>query len=592
MDNITDYLKTAFKYKEEGEYKKSLDFFYKALALENDSVEIISELAYIYSELCQYDRALSLYEQIIGKENVEDKIKFNYALLLSKLKENKKAKSILFDLYQKGYKQEEMLEELFPILLSEEEYELMIKIYKKESNKVTSNVVMYCAGSAYMKTGEEETAYELFEKSFQKNNIDAGYSLALILYEKKLYEECEILLNKLLKYSEDDKIFYLLGEIRYQNKKTDEAVKNYSYAIKLNPKVGIYYYKLGIAYSLNGFLSEAEQSYCSAIRMEPDNIAYKYTLAYLYYIEKKETLAQTVLEEIMIKEPLNINAISLDLIIKSGKNDVEICQRYIRELYKAEKRDDFSWYAEGVYYARIGMWERAINALIKASDTNPDSLEYKYLLLNSYYNNENYELAENLCKEILNVNGKYLPALIIKAKIEIFKNNLARAEETLNECLSLDINCHEVHYLKGNIRYKSGDYEEAAKEYKTAISIKPKEEEYYASAAKSYYSAAQYEAAYEYYKEAAEINLTRADYRFYMAKCCIKNNEKEKALTNFSIMKRLAPGNLEFIKEYALYLKSINNKRNAINVVKDLIKHSNKEQRKKLQKLIEIIKNK
>ena len=95
MDSLTDYIKKAFEYKNAGDYKNAMDFFYKALAVENNSVEIMNELASLYSLLCQYDRAISLYEQIIAKDTCPDSSKFDFALLCKKLNDNKKAKEFL-----------------------------------------------------------------------------------------------------------------------------------------------------------------------------------------------------------------------------------------------------------------------------------------------------------------------------------------------------------------------------------------------------------------------------------------------------------------------------------------------------------------
>ena len=64
-ENLTDFIKKGFDNKEIGDYKTAIDYFYKALAIDNSSVEIMGELALLYSNLCQYDRAISFYEQEI-----------------------------------------------------------------------------------------------------------------------------------------------------------------------------------------------------------------------------------------------------------------------------------------------------------------------------------------------------------------------------------------------------------------------------------------------------------------------------------------------------------------------------------------------
>ena len=122
MDSLTSYIKKAFEYKENCDYKEAIDFFYKALALDNESVEIMSELADLYAKLCQYDRAFSFYEQIISQNQSNYSAKFDYALLLKKLKEYDKALNILDELYQTTFNTEAVAEELFSIFEIKEDY--------------------------------------------------------------------------------------------------------------------------------------------------------------------------------------------------------------------------------------------------------------------------------------------------------------------------------------------------------------------------------------------------------------------------------------------------------------------------------------
>ena len=103
MENITDYIKEAFAYKNSGEYKKAIDYFYKALAIDNESSEILLELANLYTLLFQYDRAIGLYEQILEKDSLNDDAKYSYALLLNKIKQTDKAEKLFLELCNEKY---------------------------------------------------------------------------------------------------------------------------------------------------------------------------------------------------------------------------------------------------------------------------------------------------------------------------------------------------------------------------------------------------------------------------------------------------------------------------------------------------------
>lgn len=593
MESITDYLKQAFIYKNENNWEKALDYFYKALALDNDSIEIISELAHIYSKISKFDRACSLYEQILTKDSSNNKIKFDFACVYKQIKDFQKADILFSELFVSGYDLINTLQEWFPILLYFKEYEKIISIYKTSGEKLNSDIIMYYAGCAYLQNGNVEIAQNLFKESYElnENNLETAYSLAQILYNKKDYQQSEDILNKILNKSEDDRFFYLLGEIYFVRKYIDDAIKYYSFAVAINPKQAEYYYKLGIVYSLKGYFNEAEQSYCKAISLETNNITYNYTLAYMYYTNHKYELASKLTDFILSPYPENINAVSLKIILLIEKEDISSASKLVEKLISLKERDDFSWYAQELYFSKLNMWDKAVYAGNKALELNNESVEYKYELAKNYFYLENYKLSLKQCNEILEKNDKYLPAYILSAKILYNIADYQKAENLLNKAIRLDINNPDIYYLKGRIKFSISDYEEAINNFKIALSINPKEIKYYGYIAKSYYMLKDYSNAYLYYKEAADIDISSAEYRYYMAKCSEELNDKDNALTNYFLMKRLAPLNIFYLEEYANYYNKIGDKKSALDVLKSSLKKiSLKEDKDKLKKIIDKIK--
>ena len=217
MSNISQYLKTAFEYKNSGNYKEAIDYFYKALALDNDSLEIICELAFLYGKLCQYDRAVSLYEQFLQKNPDDNSVKYNYAMLCKQIKNYVKAEKILIELFEKGYDINRVAGELFEIFLKNKEYEKIISYYIRKTNVLNTSLNLYYIGLAYLKTGKRNIAEELFKKSFEldKNNIESGIIIVEMLFEQELYSEAEELILQLLKLSENDRLFYILSKLIY-----------------------------------------------------------------------------------------------------------------------------------------------------------------------------------------------------------------------------------------------------------------------------------------------------------------------------------------------------------------------------------------
>ena len=203
MGNLTEYIKIAFEYKEAGDYKSAIDYFYKALTIESDSCEIMTELAELYTFLSQDDRALSFYEQIILRNNHNNLICYKYALLLKKMKRFEEAQKVFLSLFQEEYELTDVAKELFEIYIANQQYQELINTYNLKYNKLFDTFVFYFVGLAYEKLGREQLAEEFFNKSYSisKENVKSGICIVSLLFENQKYEEAEDLAQNLLQFS-------------------------------------------------------------------------------------------------------------------------------------------------------------------------------------------------------------------------------------------------------------------------------------------------------------------------------------------------------------------------------------------------------
>ena len=593
MDDLKEYLKKAFEYKNNGDYKKSIDYFYKALTIDNESSEIMLELAYLYSKLCQYDRAVSFYEQIIAQNPNNHFAKFRFALLLKSIKEYDRSEKLLLSLYEIQYETILVAIELFNLFEIRNDFEKIILYFNKFSNKLNNSIIFYYVALAYSKIGRKDIAEEFYNKSFQidEKNILSGVNVAKFLFEKGHIEEAESLCLKLLKYKEDSEIFYILAEIFYMKSDVDEAIKYYSYAIKANSLNPVYYFKLGIVFSLKGFFKEAEESYCKAISIEPENTTYNYALAYMYYMNKKMDLSERLVDYILTIEPDNNQALSLKVLLLINRNEIVLAGKLIDDIDFQNTKDDFLYYVQAVYFAKLNVWEKAINSILEAISLNSESIEYKYQLASYSYNLGNYEKASDICQSIISQNPKYIQVYILMSRIEFKKKNYEQVKQNIGQVLLLDRNIPEAYSILAEVYFIQKDYDKSIENYKIAVSINPRVEEYYAKIAQCYYILENYKDAYVYYKEACEFDISNADYRYYMAKCSINNNDEENALSNFSLMKRLAPANIKNITEYADYVASKGKISRAVSILNSLVKElNNTEEKEKVKKYIKNLK--
>ena len=284
----------------------------------------------------------------------------------------------------------------------------------------------------------------------------------------------------------------------------------------------------------------------------------------------------------------NISAVALKVLLLINNKELALAKIYVEKISNSVSKDDFAFYVQSLYYSKLNIWDKAIEAISKAIDKNPNSIDYKYELAKNYFHSGKANEALNVCNEIIDKNNKYIQAYILKAKIALDNGEITLADELASVAMKLDINMPEIHLIKGIVSYFSQNYEKALENFKTAVSIKPDFEVSYAWVAKTYFMLEDYQDAYSYYKEAADLNMSNAEYRYYMAKCSIFLNDKENALSNFSVMKRLSPMNIDYAEEYAEYLSMTGNKKAALDVLKSTLKLvSNQDEKEKIKKIIE-----
>ncbi len=575
MNDIREYLKKAFELKAEGLYKEALDYLYKAFAIDNSSIEIMSELAFLYTKLKQYERASNFYEQILESHSNDDKTIYNYALLCKQNKDLNKAKELLIKLFNKEFELIKISETLFNILYEQNSFEEIIELYLKKANKLKSAILYYYIAQAYSKNGQESIAQEFFKKSFEadENNIESGCKIAQMLIEQEKYQEAESILKKLLKHSENDKIYFLFAEIYSVKSDVENAMKYYSMAIRLNDKNPQYFYKLGIIYSLKGFLKEAQDMFKRAVDIEHDNLLYNYTLAYSYFVNNELNYAQKIINYILVLNNEYLPALALQLIISTEQNDISSAKKTAESILNRSDKDDYTYYAISKYYLKLNLYNKAYDNIIKAVNHTPGSIEYNYEFAKCCYKLKDYKKALDTCNYINTLNNKFINSYILSAKIYYEQENYNQAQLNIKKVLNLDINMAEAYFIKGNIEQKLLKLKEAEESYKTAISISPNNHLYYASLGQLYYDSQDYKSAYLYYKEAADIDVINPEYKYFMAKCSEYNDDSENALVNYSFVKRLAPYNENYLSEYIKYLCKLGKKKQALKIIKSSSKY-------------------
>ena len=279
---IKDILKEAFILKEKGYYKYAIESFYKALELDNNSVELLLDIADCYYLMNDYERAVGYIEQILEKNPTH----IESLKLLKKIFIDKKAWNEAEQTTKNIYcisKNLDDLAEIFRFLNKQKRYSEIFEYNTEEY----SDKLYYEMAYAKYKILEFEDAENYINKAIELNAKDDYYLLkGKILFKQNKEDDCIPLLEKLNDGSDNPELLNFLGLIAQYQGEYKKAVNCFLKAIKILPKNHEYYYNCASTYFKMSEKTYAKKYYNLAISLAPDNQNYHFALANLYYSER------------------------------------------------------------------------------------------------------------------------------------------------------------------------------------------------------------------------------------------------------------------------------------------------------------------
>lgn len=589
------FLKQAFQFQEEKHYKQAIEALYKALCIEGDNIEILSQIAQLYYLMNNFDRAIEYAEKIleINPEHTE-----TLKILIHINKINKK--------YAKALTYAELLYKISPdiknfityleLLADCNQHNTIIDEIDKSRLKYSdrnSEEILLIEGYSRLKLNQIFKAIGIFQDIIKlyPQNTDAKFYLGIIYYQKHQDSEAEKLFNEILDTIQCDKTYNYLGLLKLDQQKIADAINYFQFAIKIEQNIAYYHYNLGTAYSLNGWLTEAEESFKRAIRLEPENIVYNYSLSYLYYERKNYSKAQESIENVLSLKPNYTDAIILKSMINAYNGNIITAKNELLKLAETVKDNDLLFYAIAKIYKEFPLYKEAIENLQNALNIKPKSLEYLSELADCYCETGEYNIAQDIVTKVLYLNKHFIFAHLLQAKINIKQKKYNEAEKNVNNAIKLDNSCAEAYKYQAEIFAAQGLKNSSIENAKTAISLNPHEHTYYAFLAKLYYDAEEYENAFLYYKEASMLNKLNTDYLYKAAKSADKANDFVNATNYYSYALRQEPNSNLIIYEYADCLKRNGKTKQALTLLKNKLETIESENISKIlqQKYDEII---
>ena len=279
---IKELLQEGFILKSKGKYKHAIEFFYKALEIDDTSSELMLEIAECYYFMGDIERALNYIEQSLQKNPAHiGSLKLLKQIFMGN-KAWKDAEQTAKNIYYVSGNPND-LAEIFSLLNKQGKFQELFEYQISENNAA----ILYELAYAKFLLNDFEAAEKYINRS-----LDAEYSKKSILLKGKILfkmnrlDECIELLKTVKIDEEDAEMLNFAGLVEQYKCNYSESINYLLKAVRLQPQNDLYNYDCASTYFKMGNIQQAKKYYNLAITINPENKNYHFALANLYYSEK------------------------------------------------------------------------------------------------------------------------------------------------------------------------------------------------------------------------------------------------------------------------------------------------------------------
>lgn len=541
------YIKQSFELKNQKLYKEAIEVLYKVLdddVEEQTLIEVISQIGDLHFLLKNYDRAIEQYEHVLEMDKNHEHSKNRLFEIYFMLKDYIKAEQISKEACIDSKNPYDYFK-YFTILLKLKKIDKIIEQYNKLDENIKNNPEVMYIISLIKYEEREEYLKKIID--IAPNFTDAQFDLAIIYYNNQEYDKAKALLDKVLSVKKDAASYYYKALIQIKEKEYFLAIDNLHLAIKESKgNIPEFYFELTKAYMDINWFEEAintiKKSITLYIKKDMDILAIDRSYLLLAWVfEKKQDFDNAIFNLSLISKnsPLKSEAEILKAVIEYKKGNIVKAKNQLEFLYKnhIEIRNDLTLVDTlGAIYRELKLNNKACEFFEKHLEGFPDSVHTVCELVDLLIDMGDYDKARDYMHKYSDF-GKISSFMNSKARIYFRQKEYEKAIASLNELIKFDKNNAEGYYFKGMILNKTGNFDEAFSNIKTALELNPIPAKYYAQAAYSKLELNKFDEAMAYIKEAIEIEPNDLNYKKQAAEISEKAGNKEEAKFWHSIVK-------------------------------------------------------
>ena len=284
-------------------------------------------------------------------------------------------------------------------------------------------------------------------------------------------EILQVLDIKIHKNPKDDNLYYDRAKIYLELNRVNDAIADLSRAVSINNKEFKYHMLLGDAYFANGNVEKSYQSLQRALELEPESQEAFLKLGEIAYYSRDYDRAMENLSKVTAHDPQNRTALFMKGFIYKETGDTTNAILLLRKV--CDYHPDYAPAFEelGMLYADHHD-PLAVEYLNTALRLQPDNTNALYGLAMYYQDLNQPERAEELYKQILDINDNHKEAWHNRGYLQLFTyGDYPLAIEHLTRAIQCDSTFIEAWTNRGCAYELTGDKQHAREDFMAALRL-------------------------------------------------------------------------------------------------------------------------
>ncbi len=405
----------------------------------------------------------------------------------------------------------------------------------------------------------------------QTNNISQRLENAATLIRDHRIAEAEQQLNSILRIVPNDPIaLNLLGTIRAQQGKLDEAENLLTRAAKIDPALVPVHMNLAFLYMLKNVPEKTVLELQEVVRLEPNNIEANYKLGRLLLsrgqvdesiavIEKVKSLSLvylTLLGDAYLKRGNvekaeenyllaldarnnNVDAVLGLAKVSQSRSDTKSVQAYLSQAREIAGKSPDLLYKVGVAELGLGIFEDALSNLDQAVRLRPDDPAFLIALGAAWLKKPDLFAGEQVFRRALQLQPDNAQAQMYLGYVLYKQKKFGEAKPYLEKTVKADAKLPEPFYYLGLILQEENEDEQAVTFLGRAIALSPAFANAHVALGASYLKLKDYPRAQKELELGVKLNPDDSKAHYQLAILYARLKDPKRAQAEMDIVERL-----------------------------------------------------